>query len=335
MAPVPEPAAHPARPRIIVAGAGVIGLSCAVRLAEAGFPVDVMARDLPLETTSAAAGGLWMPFLAQPADLVNTWARRTFEQMQALSTAPGSGIAMRAGYLVGDQPQPAWALAMASLVPLTAVQDPVPTTSRGWQATLPVVDMPAYLTYLVNRLRAADGTLTRLSLPALPAHGLVINCTGLAARGLASDPTVQPVRGQVVTLTNPGLSNWWVQAGDDAAHPTYVIAQPGRVVVGGTVDPGQWSTTPDPEVSREIVRRAREWVPQLASATVLSHRAALRPARPAVRLDTVSGPDGTVVHCYGHGGSGITLSWGCADDVLREVESLLPDMSVSAGTSQR
>jgi D-amino-acid oxidase len=323
------------RPRITVAGAGVIGLSCAVRLAEAGYAVDVLARDLPLETTSAVAGGLWMPFLAEPADLVNAWARSTFEEMRDLSEVSGSGVAMRTGYLVGDRPKPSWAGAVADLAPLTAVQDPVPGQARGWQATVPMVDMPAYLTYLVRRLRAADGTLTRLSLPALPAHGLVVNCTGLAARGLASDPSVHPVRGQVLTLTNPGLTNWWTPSDHTLAAPTYVLAHPGRVVVGGTVEPDQWSTTPDLEVSREILRRAREWVPELASATVLSHRAALRPARPRVRLETVAGPQATVVHCYGHGGSGITISWGCASDVLIEVESLGANLRPTAGTSQR
>ena len=26
--------------------------------------------------------------------------------------------------------------------------------------------------------------------------------------------------------------------------------------------------------------------------------------------------EGHVVHCYGHGGAGVTLSWGCADEVV-------------------
>ena len=39
----------------------------------------------------------------------------------------------------------------------------------------------------------------------------------------------------------------------------------------------------------------------------------LRPTRPQVRLEAE--PPGTgplVVHNYGHGGAGVTLSWGCA-----------------------
>jgi D-amino-acid oxidase len=58
----------------------------------------------------------------------------------------------------------------------------------------------------------------------------------------------------------------------------------------------------------------------------------LRPARPAVRLEAVphaGGEPGGVVHCYGHGGAGVTLSWGCADDVLTAVESLLAGADLS------
>src|ERR671920_557115 len=50
--------------RVIVVGAGVVGLTCALRLLEAGHRVDVVARDLPRETTSAVAAGFWYPYRA-------------------------------------------------------------------------------------------------------------------------------------------------------------------------------------------------------------------------------------------------------------------------------
>jgi D-amino-acid oxidase len=39
-----------------------------------------------------------------------------------------------------------------------------------------------------------------------------------------------------------------------------------------------------------------------------------------VRLEAETRDGGAVIHCYGHGGCGVTLSWGCADDVLALVE---------------
>ncbi|WP_435742097.1 DNA polymerase Y family protein, partial [Nocardioides sp. SYSU DS0663] len=53
-------------------------------------------------------------------------------------------------------------------------------------------------------------------------------------------------------------------------------------------------------------------IPPPAPARVLRTKVGLRPARPSVRLER----QGRVVHCYGHGGAGVTLSWGCAEEVV-------------------
>ena len=83
------------------------------------------------------------------------------------------------------------------------------------------------------------------------------------------------------------------------------------IVVGGTDDEGEWSRTPSPETARSILERAERLVPQLRGARVVRHKVGLRPVRPAVRLERT----GDVIHCYGHGGAGVTLSWGVADEV--------------------
>jgi D-amino-acid oxidase len=106
----------------------------------------------------------------------------------------------------------------------------------------------------------------------------------------------------------------------------YVVPRERDIVVGGTAQDGDWTLQPDPATAREILARAAGLVPALRTAKVLGHRVGLRPARPSVRLEAVPHADGSpggVVHCYGHGGAGVTLSWGCADDVLAEVEALL------------
>jgi D-amino-acid oxidase len=56
--------------RAIVVGAGVVGLTVAVRLREAGVEADVVARELPAETTSAVAAALWYPHRAAPLERV-------------------------------------------------------------------------------------------------------------------------------------------------------------------------------------------------------------------------------------------------------------------------
>src|SRR4051795_9612006 len=145
-----------------------------------------------------------------------------------------------------------------------------------------------------------------MALPGLPDAPLVVNCSGLGSRALAGDPSTTPVRGQVV-VEQWGLEEWWLA--EDG--PTYVIPRTHDVVLGGTDDAGEWARTPSPEGAAAIVRRATALVPQVATARSLRHKVGLRPARPEVRLERV----GDLIHCYGHGGAGVTLSWGCADEV--------------------
>src|SRR4051794_41959609 len=72
------------RQRVTVVGAGVIGLTCAVRLAERGLAVDVLARDLPLETWSAAGGGLWLPATRDEREVA--WAAATLAELGAVTS---------------------------------------------------------------------------------------------------------------------------------------------------------------------------------------------------------------------------------------------------------
>ena len=313
------------RVRVVVVGAGVVGLTCAVRLAEAGHEAHVLARDLPHETTSAVAAALWYPYRALPQDRVTAWSARTYEVLTELAQQSGTGVWVRDGVeLLGPEApdQPWW---RAAVPDLTTVPDPAPGYPRGWRLALPVAEMDAYLEHLVARLERAGGTLTRHWLAELPASGVVVNASGLASRALAGDSTLYPVRGQVVKVAQTGVQEWLIESSDEE-RPLYVVPREHDVVVGGTADADSWDLRPDPETATAILARATALVPALRGAEVLAHRVGLRPARPAVRLEAVPHPDGEsggVVHCYGHGGAGVTLSWGCADDVLVAVEELL------------
>ncbi|WP_166140563.1 NAD(P)/FAD-dependent oxidoreductase [Nocardioides ochotonae] len=294
--------------RVIVVGAGVVGLTSAVRLLEAGHRVDVVARDLPLETTSAIAAALWYPYRALPQERVTAWAARSREVLAALAAAdPDAGVRLRRGTeVLAEAAGPPW---WAGAVPvLEAPRVLPPGYAGGWSFVAPVVDMPVHLRWLAARVEALGGTLTRLNLAALPdGADLVVDCAGIGTRLLAADRSVEPVRGQVVHLEQVGLEEWWL----DAAGPTYVVPREREIIVGGTDEEGVWSRTPDPDVADSILRRATALVPQIAGARVLRHRVGLRPVRPTVRLERV----GRVIHCYGHGGAGVTLAWGCAEEV--------------------
>jgi D-amino-acid oxidase len=252
--------------------------------------------------------------------------------LDELAADPATGVRMRDGVeLLGPTApaEPWWRAAVPVLAPVT---DPAPGYPRGWRLALPVAEMDVYLRYLVRRLEAAGGTLTRHWLVELPASGLVVNATGLASRRMARDSTLYPVRGQVVRVAQTGVEEWLLESTDES-RPLYVVPREHDVVVGGTAQVEAWDLRPDPGTAQAILDRAIALVPALRRAQVLGHRVGLRPARPAVRLEAVPHPDGEpggVVHCYGHGGAGVTLSWGCADDVLAEVEGLLAGSPVVA-----
>ena len=322
--------------RVVVVGAGVLGLTCAVRLAEAGHEAHVLARDLPLETTSAVAAALWYPYRAEPPDRVLAWSAFTYAALERLADEqPSSGVRMLEGTeLLRSPADPPW---WASAVPrIEAVPDAeLPEGyAAGRRLLAPVVDMSVHLPWLVAQLEAAGGTVSRAWLPALPDEPVVVNCTGLSARRLTQDATLYPVRGQVVLVEAPGVDRWLLD-GKAEAELTYVVPRERVVVVGGTADEGSSDREPDRATASAILARAGVLVPELVGARVLGHRVGLRPARPTVRLESehrLAG--GMVVHCYGHGGAGVTLAQGCAEEVVGLVERGLSDVrpaGVSAG----
>ncbi|HET9768744.1 MAG TPA: FAD-dependent oxidoreductase, partial [Thermoanaerobaculia bacterium] len=327
---------------VTVVGAGVVGLTCAVRLVEAGHRVRVIAREGPLATTSAVAGALWSPYLVQPRERVDAWAARAYRVLAELATRePESGVSMRElrSFSRGAQPDPSWRFAVDGFRRLRG--DELPAGYRdGWSAPVPVPETPRYLPWLVARLARAGvvAEVAPAGVPSLAAAGdgasLVVHCSGLGARTLAGDSTVVPVRGQVALVENPGIEHAVLDE-DDPAAPIYVIPRRDDCVVGGTAEVGVESLVPDPAVTAVILARAVRLVPALVGARLLDVRVGLRPGRPAVRLELVPGQAGSaartatppVIHCYGHGGAGHTLAWGCADEVLVLAERALSTAS--------
>lgn len=183
--------------------------------------------------------------------------------------------------------------------------------------------MLRYLDHLLARFEAAGGALEVRRLRALwevaGAAPVIVNCTGAGARKLVPDPAVGAAWGQHVIVENPGLDEFFMEA--PAARWAGFFPHGDHVVLGGIVEENRWSLDPDPAVAEEIVRRCAAVEPRLGEARVLEHRVGLRPAREAIRLEEEGLGPSRCVHDYGHGGTGVGLSWGCAREVAALVAS--------------
>lgn len=307
---------------VIVLGAGVIGLSAAVRLAEAGHRVDVLARDLPLETTSAVAAAIWYPYKAAPIERVSAWSGTSYGEFARLADDdPESGVRMRWGWELRREPTspPEWANAIPDF---ERHVDPRPGFGEGWRFRAPVIDMGVYLPWLSKRFERLGGTITRAAFGRLPNRAdVVVNAAGLAARRLADDDSVTPIRGQVVVVEQSGLTEWTIcPAESPESDPIYIVPRLNEIVIGGTAETGSFDRSHDPDTAQRLLDRANRLVPGIADAPIRRHRVGLRPARPSVRLEAEYSADGRmIVHSYGHGGSGVTVSWGCADEVAATI----------------
>jgi D-amino-acid oxidase len=305
---------------VLVIGSGIIGLSTAVRLAESGSRVRIWAAAPSSGTVSSVAAAIWYPFRAYPADRVATWAAKSFATFAADACDRSSGVVMREGRVLGGEGDESLGLGgvPAPVREMSSSELP-PGYTRGGITTVPVVEMPLYLAWLERRFARAGGEIEVRRVDsleeALSAAPRVVNCTGLGARELANDRTMVPIRGQVVMVENPGIERFTLDAGDHGEEVMYVIPRSRDVVLGGTASES-WDDRPDEESARRIVARCAAVEPALRHARVIRHAAGLRPGRPVVRVEREHRPAGAVIHNYGHGGSGVTVCWGCAEEVL-------------------
>jgi D-amino-acid oxidase len=309
---------------IAIIGAGVSGLTCGVVFAERGYDVSIFADEIGQQTTSAAAGAIWYPYDAEPADKVIAWALETYNVLVDLARDPRSGVSMielRTFSRASEISIPDWAIALGAIVMSSEVETSLAVKSsfkRGFVIKVPLADTTSYLDYLAKRFREAGGQLkTKVRFDRLedvdPKFDLVINCAGFGAKRLVHDVDLEPHRGQVVIVPKIDISHAIVC---DDAPLMYAIPRANDCVFGGTNELSEDRHVDLATTARIVAECSR--VLNIDPPKVLAERVGIRPFRKSgVRVERDRLHDGrTVIHNYGHGGSGFTLSWGCAADVL-------------------
>lgn len=231
-----------------------------------------------------------------------------------------------------------------------------PGYADGYAFRAPVIDMSVYLDYLMRIFAAGGGCIERRTVDdlaeAFAASAVVVNCTGLGARELLGDEDIHAARGQVLRIAHNGFRR--VLLDDTGPNKVaYVVPRLRDIVLGGVDDEGDERLSVDDAQSTSILRRCADLVERFDPAFAASLRAlhdsatfadvsrlgdsdgtpadsadggaakllgisvGLRPLRSRVRLEVERlGPDRLLLHNYGHGGAGVTLSWGCAAEVV-------------------
>ena len=320
---------------VAIIGAGVSGLTCGVVLAERGHHVSIFAKEVGQQTTSGAAAAVWFPYDAEPLEKVIPWALQTFDALADLARVPTTGASMielRQFSRTRHIQIPDWAIPLGAqaVVPSSPsvmsseVETSLKSFKSGFSLNVPLMDTTIYLDYLADRFQEAGGSITRnVHFEKLEdidrKFDLVINCAGIGARELVQDVDLEPHRGQVATV--PRIENLSCAIVCDDAPLMYAIPRANDCLFGGTNDLSS-DLALDPETTGRIVAECSR-VLHIEKPLVLAERVGLRPFRKSgVRLERAQLRDGrTVIHNYGHGGSGFTLSWGCAENVFRLVKS--------------
>lgn len=317
-----------------------MGISAALAILEEipSCSVTVIAENFSPNTTGDVAGGMWGPFSTAdtPSDIINEWSRITWDKMYSWhqsSEASEWGVSLSSGACLGNMatPTPSWSdipLQYTTLSPSQAAKYS-PQFTSGCAFTTLFAEPCLFLPKMMQEITRRGGVFVQKRLQSLGEvaadSDIIINCSGLGARSLVGDKDVIPARGQLVRVHAPWIKTFMCDERPETF--AYVLPNINTVSLGGTFDMDNWSTEADPSITDTILARARKLVPSLQKAEVVSVTVGLRPFRkqgPRVQLEEMTFQETTVqvIHNYGHGGSGITMMWGCAMEVVQLVRQV-------------
>lgn len=152
--------------------------------------------------------------------------------------------------------------------------------------------------------------------------------TGLGSKEITEDVHLKAIRGQVARVNAPWVYEGFLHENDDG---NYIIPNSSDVILGGTHQADDYNLKVSSTDSEFIFKGCEKLVPGLKNAVHFNEKVGLRPGRSEVLLQVERRTEKTtVVHNIGHGGCGVTLCWGCADEVLlKTIEVLQPSEKIS------
>ena len=317
---------------ILVIGCGVSGLTTGLCLLDAGHTVSIWAKELPPHTTSNVAAAAWYPYKAYPADRLTGWGKQALQKFKELQADKDSGVFMTNALEVKRVPSsdPWWVTAVADFRHANPEELPA-SYADGYIFKAPVIDTSIYLDYLVRTFQARKGQIVQRVImnlsEAFTQSDIVVNCSGLGARELVGDYDLRPAKGQVVRIKHNGFRRVLQDHGEKEQNSlTHITPRIHDIVLGGIYEENNESLEVDPEQTQDILRRCAKLAPEfpaVAKEDIINVVCGLRPVRSTVRVEAERiTPDCLLIHNYGHGGAGFTLSWGCALEVVEIIAEI-------------
>ncbi|CAI5448126.1 unnamed protein product [Caenorhabditis angaria] len=307
-------------PKIAVLGAGIIGVSSALaiqQICQKNVEVTIIAERFSPDTTSDVAAGLIEPFLAgSDVERVKEWTRLTIERIKEYMSEGNLGAEEKSGYWMQSVKEvPDWLKLMKNVKVLNESEVAAirkrPGHNFGVFYTTWYLEPTRYIDYCTKKIMENGGKIIQRKIENIDELGndfdVIVNCTGLGSRVLFNDETIRPCRGQIVRVSCPQVRHFFID--DDF----YTLINDSCLILGGTKDLDQWELEVNSKTAQKIIEGNCQNIPSLRHAKILSHHIGLRPCRPTVRLEKeIKNNYPPIIHNYGHGGSGVTIHWGCA-----------------------
>lgn len=310
---------------ICVIGAGVIGLTSALCFQESGFIVKIIADKFDETICSSNAGAIWGPFLSNEDQSAYEWSFETLKVFRNLAKNPKSGINIVDGVLAANYETqiPEW---FKLLNQDHEYDEQLPKGYiKAWRYSVPIIEMPKYLNWLKTEFYQSNGVLEIGKINSFTElkdeFDFVINCTGLGSKELCADEKLYAMKGQLIVVSNPGVNYFFAERGDNK-ELFYWMPQGEKIVIGGTAEKIFSHTLIDEVQTKRMFDQAKRIEKKFAKSEFVAEKVGFRPCRDSIRFEFDKIYQ-NVFHNYGHGGSGVSLSWGCAQSVVKEINTRL------------
>jgi D-amino-acid oxidase len=322
--------------KIAIAGAGISGMSTAYILKEKGYQLTIYAKAFSPDITSNKAAAFWFPYHIRNDKRGIGWCNTSYRYYLEFSGDSATGISVRQLIKVlrtgVPEDEPIWREFLPegsfAMMPASSL---APGIEKAYDIKVPLIETQIFLPWLQQQLEQRGVVFIEEELQDFDSlcneYDLVINCTGLGSKILCKDESMLAIRGQVALLS-PGTD---LPIYLDNEKPLYVVPRKDAIIIGGTFEEGLDTEITEPETIERLLRNAYDVFPELKDKQVIGSWAGIRPYRSDVRVEQEPGRN--LIHNYGHGGSGFTLAFGCAESVGEIVDGLNGDDNFSEKAS--